>query len=92
MLPSKLPCTTVSSPQLPKADPVAHHNRLEVARKRRYGELTRELRILARRDAVCGMHVHVEVPRTEERVDLMNRLLPYMPVALLALSAYTPLR
>ena len=69
--------------------PIARWARQSHTRKRRYEELTRELRMLARRDVVCGMHVHVEVPRPEERVDLMNRLLPYMPV-LLALSASSP--
>ena len=38
--------------------------------------------MLARRDVVCGMHVHVEVPRPGDRVDLMNRLMPYMPLLL----------
>ena len=69
--------------------PIARWARQTHTRKPRYEELTRELRMLARRDVVCGMHVHVEVPRPEERVDLMNRLLPYMPV-LLALSASSP--
>ena len=69
--------------------PIARWARQSHTKKRRYEELTREMRMLARRDVVCGMHVHVEVPRPEERVDLMNRLLPYMPV-LLALSASSP--
>ena len=45
--------------------------------------------MLGRRDVVCGMHVHVEVPRPDERVELMNRVLPYTPL-LLALSASSP--
>lgn len=45
--------------------------------------------MLARRDVVCGMHIHVEVPHPGRRVDLMNRLLPYTPT-LLALSASSP--
>jgi len=69
--------------------PIARWARQSHTRKQRYEELTREMRMLARRDVVCGMHVHVEVPRPEDRVDLMNRLLPYMPV-LLALSASSP--
>ncbi len=69
--------------------PIARWARQSHTKKRRYEELTREMRMLARRDVVCGMHVHVEVPRPEDRVDLMNRLLPYMPV-LLALSASSP--
>jgi glutamate---cysteine ligase / carboxylate-amine ligase len=58
-------------------------------RKQRYAELTRQMQMVARRNFVCGMHVHVEVPDPEQRVDLMNRLMPYMPL-LLALSASSP--
>jgi glutamate---cysteine ligase / carboxylate-amine ligase len=44
------------------------------------------MQMIARRNVVCGMHVHVEVPDPDRRVDLMKRLLPYTPL-LLALSA-----
>ena len=60
-----------------------------MTQKDRYEGIMRELRMLGRRNVVCGMHVHVEVPRPEARVDLMNRLLPAMPL-LLALSASSP--
>ena len=69
--------------------PVARWARQSNTQKDRYEKLMRELRMLGRRNVVCGMHVHVEVPRPEARVDLMNRLLPYMPV-LLALSTSSP--
>jgi glutamate---cysteine ligase / carboxylate-amine ligase len=57
--------------------------------KARYRALTEEMQMVARRNQVCGMHVHVEVPDPSRRIDLMNRLLPYMPL-LLALSASSP--
>ena len=69
--------------------PVARWARQSNTQKDRYEKLMRELHMLGRRNVVCGMHVHVEVPRPEARVDLMNRLLPYMPV-LLALSTSSP--
>ncbi len=69
--------------------PTASWTHQSHTKKPRYEELTREMRMLARRDVVCGMHVHVEVPRPEDRVDLMNRMLPYTPL-LLALSASSP--
>lgn len=69
--------------------PIARWTRQSQTRKDRYETLMRELRMLGRRNVVCGMHVHVEVPRPDARVDLMNRLLPYMPL-LLALSASSP--
>ena len=69
--------------------PLARWSRQNRTRKERYQELTEEMQILGRRNVVCGMHVHVEVPEPDRRVDLMTRLLPYMPL-LLALSASSP--
>ncbi len=57
--------------------------------KPRYRAIGAAMRMLAQRDMVCGMHVHVEVPDPTQRVALMRRLLPFMPV-LLALSASSP--
>ncbi len=69
--------------------PVARWSRQSLTQKERYEGIMRELRMLGRRNVVCGMHVHVEVPRPEARVDLMNRLLPATPL-LLALSVSSP--
>ncbi len=69
--------------------PIARWTRQSNTQKDRYETLLRELRMLGRRNVVCGMHVHVEVPRPEARVDLMTRLLPCMPL-LLALSTSSP--
>lgn len=55
----------------------------------RYERIMRELRMLGSRNVVCGLHVHVEVPDPSARVDLMNRLLPFLPL-LLALSTSSP--
>ncbi len=69
--------------------PVARWSRQSQTPKGRYDEIMAKTRITGRRSVVCGMHVHVEVPRPEARIDLMNRLLPAMPL-LLALSASSP--
>jgi carboxylate-amine ligase len=69
--------------------PLARWSRQDHTEAERYEGLMRDLRILGRRNVVCGMHVHVEVPRPEARIDLMNRLMPFMPL-LLALSASSP--
>ena len=69
--------------------PIARWSRQSHTEKDRYETLTRELRLVGRRNVVCGMHVHVEVPRPEARVDLMNRLSPFIPL-LLALSVASP--
>ncbi len=68
---------------------MARWTRQRQTRKDRYDILMREMQMLGRRDVVCGMHVHVEVPRPDDRVDLMNRLLPYTAL-LMALSASSP--
>ena len=57
--------------------------------KERYRGLARDLRAVARRMLICGMHVHVGVPDEEERVDLCNQLTYFLP-HLLALSASSP--
>jgi carboxylate-amine ligase len=69
--------------------PIARWSRQTHTEAERYEGLMRDLQLLGRRNVVCGMHVHVEVPRPEARVDMMNRLLPFMPT-LLALSTSSP--
>lgn len=69
--------------------PTARWKRQNQTKKARYDTIAGDMRMLARRDMVSGMHVHVEVPQPDRRVDLMNRLLPYTPT-LLALSASSP--
>lgn len=69
--------------------PTVRWRRQKQTNKQRYDAIADDMQMLARRDVVCGMHVHVEVPHPERRVDLMNRLLPYTPT-LLALSASSP--
>lgn len=58
-------------------------------RKARYSAIMDDLQMLGLRNMLCGMHVHVEIPDPDRRVDLMMRLVPYLPL-LLALSASSP--
>jgi glutamate---cysteine ligase / carboxylate-amine ligase len=58
-------------------------------RKPRYGLVMDDLQMIGRRNMLCGMHVHVEFPDPERRVDVMTRMLPYVPL-LLALSTSSP--
>ena len=44
---------------------------------------------VARRSVLSGLHVHVEVPTGQDRVRIMNEVLPWLPM-LLALSASSP--
>jgi len=60
-----------------------------VTKKARYGAIMDDLQIIGRRNMLCGMHVHVEVPKLDHRVELIMRLTPYLPL-LLALSTSSP--
>jgi carboxylate-amine ligase len=69
--------------------PLARRESQTASEGQRYRDILSDLGMAARRALVGGMHVHVEVPDPEARVDLMNRLLPFQPL-LLALSASSP--
>lgn len=60
-----------------------------VTEKPRYDELISDFRIVGQRNLVCGMHVHVAIPPGIDRVALMNRAMPWLPV-FLALSTSSP--
>jgi carboxylate-amine ligase len=45
--------------------------------------------MIGQRNRLCGLHVHVELPDPDERVELMTRMLPYLPV-FIALATSSP--
>jgi carboxylate-amine ligase len=55
----------------------------------RYDHLMHDFQMLGERNMLCGLHVHVEVPDPDTRVDLMRRMQPYLPM-LIALSTSSP--
>jgi carboxylate-amine ligase len=57
--------------------------------KERYDTVMDDLQMIGQRDMLCGMHVHVELPDPDARVDVMFRMLPYLPLYL-ALSTSSP--
>lgn len=57
--------------------------------KRRYTQLVDDFQIVGRRSLICGLHIHVAVPDGIDRVELMNRLMPWLPL-FLSLSASSP--
>jgi len=57
--------------------------------KERYDVVMDELQMIGQRDLLCGMHVHVELSEPIDRVDIMCRMLPYLPL-FLALSTSSP--
>jgi glutamate---cysteine ligase / carboxylate-amine ligase len=69
--------------------PLAFWQRLQPTCKPRYAKLIGDFQIIGRRNALCGLHIHAAVPAAVDRVALMNRLMPWLPV-LLALSTSSP--
>ncbi|EIM27823.1 carboxylate-amine ligase [Microvirga lotononidis] len=69
--------------------PLAVWTRIRPTAQPRYGKVMHDLQMLGSRNVLCGMHVHVEVPDLGMRVDIMNRIQPYLPL-LLALSTSSP--
>ncbi len=55
------------------------------------GALNNSLHMIARRNLVCGLHVHVELPDPDQRITVMLRMLPYLPL-FVALAAPPPFR
>jgi len=69
--------------------PLALWPEQEQTAKHRYGPIMADLQMVGRRDMLCGMHVHVEVPNSARRVEIMYRAIPFLPI-LLALSTSSP--
>ena len=69
--------------------PLAFWPEQSVTPKARYGAIIDDLQMIGYRNMLCGMHVHVEVPDLDTRINLIMRLTPYLPL-LLALTASSP--
>ncbi len=61
----------------------------DIAPDPRYREFVEYAGISARRQAVCGLHVHVGMPGSEECMRALEGVLPWLPL-MLALSANSP--
>lgn len=69
--------------------PSAVWARQRATEAKRYDRIMRDLQMLGSRNQLCGLHVHVEVPDEEQRIGIMVRMLPFLPL-LLALSTSSP--
>ena len=69
--------------------PLAQWREQRVTESPRYERLMDDFQIVARRNLLCGLHVHVAVPAEIDRIAVMNRVMPWLPL-LLALSASSP--
>ncbi len=57
--------------------------------KEHYARVMDDLQMIGQRNMLCGMHIHVEFPDPTRRVDVMTRMLPYLPL-FIALSTSSP--
>jgi carboxylate-amine ligase len=69
--------------------PTADWVRSQQTEGERYDAVMDDLQMIGRRNMLCGLHVHVELPDPDDRVDVMTRMLPYLPL-FIALSTSSP--
>ncbi|WP_035713081.1 carboxylate-amine ligase [Azorhizobium doebereinerae] len=69
--------------------PTASWDSVRATKANRYDGLMQDLQMIGERNMVCGLHVHVELPDPEQRVDVMRRITPYLP-HFIALSTSSP--
>lgn len=69
--------------------PMAQWHEQQATELPHYEQLFADFQMVARRDLLCGLHVHVGVPEHLDRIVVMNRVMPWLPL-LLALSSASP--
>ena len=69
--------------------PTAAWTGAQQTRTERYDTVMHDLQMIGRRNMLCGLHVHVELPDADARVDVMTRMLPYLPI-FIALATSSP--
>ncbi|MGD9922665.1 MAG: carboxylate-amine ligase [Pseudorhodoplanes sp.] len=69
--------------------PTAIWERSRQSHGERYDSVMDDLQMIGRRNMLCGMHVHVELPDPDDRIDVMTRMLPHLPL-FIALSTSSP--
>lgn len=70
--------------------PLAWPDDQKITDKDRYRRLAAKVGVMAGRATVCAMHVHVEVPDPDRRIEAMNRVMAFLPL-LFALSTSSPM-
>jgi carboxylate-amine ligase len=69
--------------------PTADWGKSQQSEGKRYDAVMDDLQMIGQRNMLCGLHIHVELPHPDERVDVMTRMLPYLPL-FIALSTSSP--
>ncbi len=69
--------------------PTADWGKSQQSEGERYDAVMDDLQMIGQRNMLCGLHVHVELPDPDARVDLMTRMLPFLPL-FVALATSSP--
>ena len=69
--------------------PLAQEREQHTTEMPRYKQLAAQFGLIAGRSMVCAMHIHVAVPDPAKRIELMNRVTPFLPL-FHALSTSSP--
>jgi carboxylate-amine ligase len=69
--------------------PTAFWRHSKLSPKARYEEMIEDLRVVGRRNMLCGMHVHVQLPDPTKRFAVMCGMIPYLPL-FIALGSSSP--
>jgi carboxylate-amine ligase len=69
--------------------PTADWGKSQQSEGERYDTVMDDLQMIGQRNMLCGLHVHVELPDPDDRVDVMTRMLPYLPL-FIALATSSP--
>ena len=69
--------------------PTAQWSKSVQTQAERYDNVMEDLQMVGQRNMLCGLHVHVELPDPDDRVDIMMRMLPYLPL-FIALATSSP--
>jgi glutamate---cysteine ligase / carboxylate-amine ligase len=69
--------------------PTADWGKSQQTAGERYDAVMDDLQMIGQRNMLCGLHVHVELPDPDDRVDVMTRMLPYLPL-FIALGTSSP--
>lgn len=69
--------------------PLADWRQQQATQHPHFLQLFEDLQCVAQQSVLCGLHVHVEVPGQLDRIQVMNEVLPWLPM-LLALSSSSP--
>jgi carboxylate-amine ligase len=77
------------APLAASTHPFTAWNEMLSTPRERYDRVVEDLKRVGLRGMFGGMHVHVGIPDDETRIDLMNRVAPFLPL-LLALSTSSP--